>query len=78
VRVNAGSDSSLNVFDQGARVFGLHVLGVDDGFELALVAPEIGVVIVRHDIESHLAQREFGIIEVENIWMIFINQVLTT
>src|SRR6185503_12202009 len=78
VRTNAGGHPSLDVFNQSVRAFWLHMFGVDDGFKLALVTTEIGVVVVRHDIQSYLAQREFGVVEVEDIWMIFINQILTT
>ena len=52
------------------------MFGVDNSVKLALVAARLGVVVVRHNIKSRLAQRQFGVVEVENIGLVLINQVL--
>ena len=52
------------------------MFGVDDSLKLALVARNVGVVVVRHDIKSGLAERQFGVVEVKNVGLILIHQVL--
>src|SRR5262249_18709748 len=76
VRADAGRDAPLDVLHDAGDVVRLHVFGVDNGLELALVAREVGVVVVRYNVKPGLAQREFGVVEVVPVGVILINQVL--
>ena len=51
-------------------MLGLHVFGVDDHIESTFVTRDAGVVEMRGEIETGLAKRQFGVVEVDNVRMV--------
>src|SRR5581483_8789208 len=62
--------------DHRGRVLGGHVFGVQDGFERAAVGGAVGVVVMGGDVEAVLFERQLGVIEVDEIGLVFVDEIL--
>ena len=68
--------AALDVFDHAGDVLRRHVLGIDDDVRRAFRARSARVVVVGDDVETGLAERQLGVVEVENVRVILVDEVL--
>ena len=53
---STGSNAPLYVLDHSGDESRRHIFGVDDNIKCALVSRDVGVVVMRHDVEGSLAE----------------------
>ena len=75
VRPNACGGAALNVFDESANMVGRYMLSVHHDIGAAAVACGAVIVIVRHDVESGLTERQLIGIEIDEVRPIFVYEV---
>ena len=75
VGLDAVGLAALDVEGEGADVLGFDVLGGEDDIDLAFVA-DAGVVVVGGDVEAVLAEGKLGVVEVEEVRLVGVDQVL--
>ena len=54
---------------------GLEALAGDDDVDVAFVA-DAGVVVVGGEVEAVLFEGEFGVVEVDEVWLVGVDEVL--
>src|SRR5258708_6361457 len=77
-RPNATGDASFDVFDDSVSTRGRHVFRIEHDFRPDLAALlNARVVIVGGEIQTGLTQRQLRVVEIEQVRMIFVDEVLT-